>query len=185
MIVRRERAGDRVAVRAIHVAAFAQVAGEPVEGEPVEARLVDELRVCDGWVPELSWVAEIDGSIVGHCISTLGSIDRVGEPERTRIGVTAPGLGPIGVDPASQASGVGSALMHASIGAADALGWPCIVLLGDPGYYRRFGFVTSTERGIEPPEPDWGVHFQVRALSAWSDSIFGTFRYASPFDSVS
>lgn len=156
------------------MAAFAQG-----DGEPVEARLLDELRTCDGWLPELSWVAEIDAGVVGHCVSTLGSIDGEGGA------VAAPGLGPIGVDPARQASGIGSALMHASIGAADALGHPCLALLGDPEYYRRFGFVTSTELGIEAPDPAWGVHFQVRALGSWSDSISGTFRYASPFDSVS
>lgn len=153
----------------MQVAAFDQG-----EGEPIEAHLLDELRECDGWLPGLSWVAEIDSRIVGHAVCTRG---HVGD-------VPCVGLGPIGVMPDSQHAGVGSALMHAMIGAADAAGEPLIALLGDPDYYARFGFVASTELGVIPPEPGWGRHFQVRPLNSWNDSIVGAFRYASPFDEV-
>jgi putative acetyltransferase len=79
---------------------------------------------------------------------------------------------------------VGSALMYAVIGAADALGEPLIALLGDPAYYSRFGFVPAADLGIHPPEMSWGVHFQVLRLDAWTDSITGSFRYATPFDEI-
>jgi hypothetical protein len=39
-----------------------------------------------------------------------------------------------------QRRGVGGALMHRVLAAADALDVPAVVVLGDPGYYRRFGF---------------------------------------------
>ena len=170
VIVRRERQTDRAASRAVQGAAFDQG-----EGEPVEARLLDELRECDGWLPALSWVAEIDGQIVGHNVCTRGYVNNV----------PCVGLGPIGVLPGSQHAGVGSALMHAMIGAADAVGEPLIALLGDTGYYSRFGFVPSTDLGVVPPEQGWGPHFQVLRLSAWNDSITGSFRYSAPFDQVS
>lgn len=173
MIVRRERPGDEAAARAVQAAAFGAQAGDGGD-EPEEARLLDALRRCEGWLPALSWVAETDGQVVGHNVCTRG---HVGE-------VSCLGLGPIGVDPAGQRAGVGSALMHAMIGAADALGEPLIALLGSPDYYRRFGFVPSTELGIEPPDPAWGIHFQVLTLSAWKPSIRGVFRYASPFDEL-
>lgn len=170
VIVRRERATDHTASRAVQAAAFDQS-----EGEAVEARLLDELRKCDGWLPALSWVAEIDGQIVGHNVCTRGHVNNV----------SCVGLGPIGVMPDSQHAGIGSALMHAMIGAADAVGEPLIALLGDPGYYSQFGFVGSTDLGVVPPETDWGPHFQVLPLSAWSDSITGSFRYSAPFDEIS
>ena len=170
MIVRRERATDVPGVRAVQAAAFDQG-----HGEPMEARLLDALRRCDGWIPALSWVAEDGGRIVGHCVSTRG---RVGD-------APCVGLGPIGVDPASQRSGIGSALVHATVGAADAAGEPLIALLGSPAYYSRFGFVRSTTLGIDPPEPAWAEHFQVLPLTAWSESIAGTFRYSAPFDDIS
>ena len=71
-----------------------------------------------------------------------------------------------------------------SIGAADALDEPLIALLGAQEYYGRFGFVAAAGTRSDRPEADWGEHFQVRTLTAWRPSITGTFRYASPFTSV-
>ena len=76
----------------------------------------------------------------------------------------------------------GSALMHAVLGAADALGEPLVALLGDPGYYRRFGFELSTAYQITPPRPEWQPHFQVRVLSEYQPRLRGTFTYPEPFD---
>lgn len=142
------------------------------DDEPIEARLLDELRVCEGWLTALSIVAEIDGTVVGHVVTTRGFVGDV----------PALGLGPIGVLPSHQRHGVGLALMHASIGAADALDEPLIALLGSTDYYPRFGFASSTTVGITAPDPAWGEHFQVRTLTAYRPDIHGQFRYASPFD---
>ncbi len=171
MIIRKEKSGDQAAIRAIHIAAFGGgAAGE----EPVEGQLVDELRRSDAWIPELALVAEVGGVMVGHVVTTRGFVGA--QP--------ALGLAPIGVDPAGQRAGIGSALMHATIGAAEALGEPLIALLGDPGYYARFGFVASSEVSITPPDAGWGHHFQVLPLSAFTSEMRGTFRYAAPFDDL-
>lgn len=169
MIVRRERLADRDVVRTVQAAAF-----DTGEGDPFEVRLLDELRSCDAWIPPLSWVADIDGRVVGHNVCTRGRVGDVG----------CVGLGPIGVLPDVQSAGVGTALMHAMIGAADALGEPLIALLGEPSYYARFGFVPSLVDGIAPPHAGWGPYFQTLRLSTWTESISGTFRYASPFETV-
>lgn len=169
MIVRRETPADRAAVRSVHVQAFASGSAEPVE-----ARLVDELRGSSDWLPALSWVAERDEQVIAHAVCSRGNID----------GTSAVALGPIAVAPHVQGGGVGSALLHALIGAADAIGEPAIALLGNPDYYRRFGFVTATDVGISPPEEAWGPHFQVRRLTAWSEALTGTFRYPAAFDGL-
>lgn len=130
------------------------------------------LRDDPSWVPELSLVAEADGEIVGHAVATRGTL--AGRP--------ALGLGPVSVSPARQRAGVGSALMHAILGAADAIGEPVVVLLGSPDYYGRFGFVPASTVGIEAPEPAWGDYFQARPLAAYDQSVRGTFAYAAPFD---
>lgn len=142
--------------------------------EPVEALLLDALRACDGWLAALSIVAVIDDTVVGHVVTTRGFVGDV----------PALGLGPIGVLPSRQGHGVGLALMHATIGAADALGEPLIALLGSPGYYSRFGFVASTTVGVSPPEVAWGIHFQVRTLTEYNAAIRGRFVYAAPFDEM-
>ncbi|PWU53034.1 GNAT family N-acetyltransferase [Micromonospora sp. S4605] len=174
MLIRRETADDVEAVRAVHTAAFAK-ADQP-GAVPVETTLVDALRADDGWLPALSLVAtDPDGQVVGHVVCTRGRV--AGEP-------VALGLGPLGVLPAWQRRGVGSALMHAVLGAAEALGEPLVVLLGHPDYYPRFGFRPAVDLGVTPPGP-WGPrYFMARPMSAWRPSIRGDFRYAAPFDDL-
>lgn len=179
MLVRQVTDDDSASVRAVHAAAFAGPRPDGTaapEGEPVEAKLADELRTSGVVVPGLSLVAVVDGRVVGHVVGSRGRV--------TPGDVGAPGLGPLGVLPEAQGTGVGSALMHAVLGAADALGEPFVVLLGEPAYYRRFGFVAATEHGITPPDPAWGDYFQVRLLAAHRPDVAGTYRYAAPFDDL-
>ena len=175
MLIRQERPTDLDRIDEIHDAAFAPMYPD---GTPVEAALVRALRADPGWVPALSLVAEDradgSGSVVGHVVCTEASIGDA----------TTLGLGPLGVLPEHQADGVGGALMHAVLGAADALGYPVVVLLGHPDYYPRFGFVPAASIGIEPTEPAWAPHFQARPLRAWTPGLRGTFRYAAPFDAL-
>jgi putative acetyltransferase len=166
VFLRRERALDQSAVRAVHSAAFGGGVGS------AETRLVDELRTDHDIIAALSIVAVVDGDIIGHVIGSRASI-----ADRPSIG-----LGPLGVLPAWQRRGVGQALMHAVLAAADALDEPVVALLGDPEYYCRFGFAPGVTLGILPPVPEWERHFQVRPLNAWDDSLRGTFRYARAFD---
>jgi putative acetyltransferase len=156
--------------------------------EPVEAGLLDALRACDAWLDRGSFVVEADQRVVAHAVCTRAHVDTVHVGTvRTGAHISAVpvwALGPIAVLPELQRTGAGSALVHALIGAADALDEPLIGLLGSPAYYARFGFVAATTLGIEPPEPAWGPHFQVRTLSAWEPSARGRFRYPAPFDEL-
>lgn len=170
LLLRRETAGDRAAIVAVHAAAFASEPGV----EPPEAQLVDALRDAGDLIPGLSIVATLHGHAIGHVACSRAQID--GRP--------ALGLAPLGVVPAQQNRGVGQALMHAVLAAADALDQPVVALLGDPGYYARFGFVPAREAGIRPPDSRWGDHFQVRLLTAWDSSIRGAFRYAPAIDAL-
>lgn len=174
VLIRREEPADVPAVRAVTAAAFAKPDTAP-GAEPVEAGLLDELRTCDAWIPELSLVAVDDSGseIVGHVLCTRGHLGTV----------PAVGLGPLSVHPGHQRRGVGLALVHTALGAADALGEPLVALLGEPAYYRRFGFRTATDLGITPPEPAWGAYFQVRTLAAYS-ALRGGFAYAEPFNNL-
>jgi putative acetyltransferase len=170
VLIRRESARDAEAIEAVTAAAFARP-GAP--GPPAEAQLVRELRADPAWLPPLSLVAvTADDEVIGHVLCTRGHVGAV----------PVLGLGPLSVRPDWQRRGVGSALMHAILGAADALDEPLVALLGDPGYYRRFGFRLSQEYQIAPPQPEWHAHFQVRPLASYRPGIRGTFGYAEPFD---
>ncbi len=175
MLIRQETDADLDAIDRVHNKAFAPSGLPDQTGDCVEVGLVRALRADAGWVRPLALVAEgEDGQIVGHIVCTVGRVDRT----------PAVGLGPVGVLPQHQRSGVGSGLMHSVLAAADALAYPVVVLLGHTSYYPRFGFVPARSLGITPTNPAWGDAFQARPLSAWSPSISGTFHYAAPFDSL-
>ncbi len=177
-MIRRELPADIDAIRAVTAAAFrtAPHSAPPVEpnGDPGEATLVSWLRDDDSWVPQLSLVAVEDDVVAGHVVATRAYVDA--EP--------ALGVGPLSVLPNHQRSGIGTALMHAVLGAADALDEPLVGLLGDPAYYRRFGFVPARPLGVSAPDPAWGDAFQVRRLTSYAGAT-GTFRFAAPFDRLS
>jgi predicted N-acetyltransferase YhbS len=174
LVLRSERPEDRPAILELTAAAFAVSpdTGLPVDGEPAEVGLLQQLFDCDEYLPQFSIVAEQDGEVVGHVISTRGW---VGELELL-------GLGPIGVVPRLQRHGIGSALMQETVSRANAARERGIALLGSPEYYSRFGFVPSVSLGIEPPEAQWGEHFQMLPLAVWPGGVHGTFRYAAPFE---
>lgn len=173
MLIRRETAEDVPAVRAVVAAAFADP--ERPGRVPAEATLLDELRAEAAWLPEFSLVAEGPaGGVVGHVLCTRAHVDAS----------PALALGPLAVHPEHQRRGVGLALVHAVLGAADARDEPVVVLLGDPRYYSRFGFRLAAEIGIAPGVPSWRPHFQARTLAAYTPALRGTFAYAEPFDRV-
>lgn len=170
MLVRREVPGDVEGIRTIHTSAFADP--DHPDRTPVEVGLVDALRSSDAWLPELSLVAtRPDGTVDGHVVCTRAMVGRA----------AVLGLGPVGVLPDRQRRGIGSALMHAVIGAADALDEPLVALLGHRDYYPRFGFRPAQEYAITPPVASWAPNFQVRILTSYSPAIAGEFHYAQPF----
>jgi putative acetyltransferase len=173
MLIRRESDGDVSVIRAVTGAAFARP--DAPGQEMAEARLVDELRASPAWLPALSLVAVTpQDEVIGHVLCTRAHVDE------------APvlALGPDAQRPDRQRTGVGSALVHTALGAGDALGEPMVVLLGDPGYYHRFGFRLGSDLGITPPVAGWQPHFQVRTLAGYRPAVRGAFRYAEPFDRI-
>lgn len=174
MLIRRERGVDTAAVAAVHRSAFAAqyaTSGGGGAQDPPEVALMEELRSDPGWIPTLSMVAVAGDTVVGHVCVTRATVGP--------FPVLA--LGPIGVLADRHHRGIGSALMHAVLGAADALDEPLIGLLGSLDYYPRFGFQPAERLGITPDRPEWASHFQVRPLTAYDSQILGEFRYADPF----
>jgi len=124
--LRPESPPDAAAIRAVTVAAFANAA----HAAHTEQFIVAALRRAEALT--VSLVAEIGDEIVGHVALSPVSLSD-GSPGWF-------GLGPISVLPEHQGRGIGSRLMRAALQQLREQGAAGCVLVGDPGYYTRFGF---------------------------------------------
>lgn len=168
LIIRAEGAADAEPTGLLHDAAFGVPQGRE---RSLERDLAAALREDGDVLAGLTFVAELDGDVVGHVVCSRGSVGA--HP--------AVGLGPIAVTPQLQRQGIGAALLMAVVASADRDAEPLIALLGDPEYYGFFGFVPASSHGIGSPGP-WDEAFQVLPLRAWRPEMAGPFRYAAAFD---
>jgi putative acetyltransferase len=143
--IRPAEPGDSEAIRRVLTAAFPTGA---------EADLVDAL-VRDGDAI-VSLVADRSGEVVGHVL--LSRMGVAGDGRACR----AVGLGPVGVLPGFQGGGLGAGLIEAALGIALATGEELVFVLGEPDYYRRFGF--SAEAAAPFASPYAGPYFMALAL---------------------
>jgi putative acetyltransferase len=149
--IRLEQPIDLDQIHEVHQAAFAG---------SQEADLVDAIRSSAAFVQGLSLVAVTDdGSVLGHVL--LSRIELVpDDADAERLAVLA--LAPIAVLPQHQGRGIGTALLHEAIGAADTRDEPMIAVVGAPSLYERFGFVPAADQEIRGPYDDAGAASQVR-----------------------
>ena len=126
---RAETPADIPAITALINAAFANV----THSDQREAQIVDLLRQEDALV--VSLVAERDGDLLGHVAASPVTLS---DGSRRWFGI-----GPVSVLPDCQGEGIGSVLMQAAIAALREQGAAGCVLLGDPSWYLRFGFVAT------------------------------------------
>ncbi|HLK58964.1 MAG TPA: N-acetyltransferase [Chthonomonadaceae bacterium] len=132
--IRSEVENDRQAIREVNDLAF---------GRPVEGGIVEKVRQSEGFIPELSLVAEREGRIVGHALFSEVTIE--GEARTW----TVLALGPIAVRPEFQKQGIGGRMLRAGLERAAELGHGVVVLIGHPTYYPRFGFVPAGTLGLK------------------------------------
>lgn len=163
--IRDQRSADRSAVRQLLTGAFGRVE---------VADLAEQLHRLDG--PGAQLVAESGGVIVGQVQLSRGWIDSPSALVDVAV------LSPLGVLPASQGRGIGSRLVVAAIGRAEALGLPALFLEGSPGFYFRFGFRPGAQQGFRPPSVRIPVPaFQGLRLPGWQRWMTGALVYPDVF----
>jgi len=108
-----------------------------------EHYLAHVLRESGCFLPELDFVAECDGALVGNIMYTRANV-------LCDSGETLPVLsfGPLSVLPSWQGKGVGSALVNHSLKKAAELGYNAVLIYGDPAFYSRLGFRSAESFGI-------------------------------------
>ncbi|MCL2671780.1 MAG: N-acetyltransferase [Clostridiales bacterium] len=142
MHIRPETPADYKQILRITHAAF-QTLDYPGRRRMDEHYLVALLRDSPVVIPELCFVAELDGELVGHILYARTGIHR---PD----GTTAPTIsfGPLTVLPKYHRQGIGRALVAHSFAAARALGHGAVIITGVPDYYPKLGFVRAAAYGL-------------------------------------
>ena len=109
-----------------------------------EHELVNRLRKCDAFIPELSLVA-VDKEIIGHVL--LSKIKIVDGDHS----VDSLALAPVSVVPDYQKKGIGSLLISNVLSKAKELGYHSVIVLGHKDYYPKFGFKPASLWHIRAP----------------------------------
>ena len=158
MIIRDETPKDVVAIRRVVAAAFKQAE---------EADLVDALRESGDTV--ITLVAEEGNEIIGHIL-----FSKLQAPDQSVA------LAPVSVMPNRQNEGIGSRLIREGLARAEFEGWQAVFLVGEPEFYRRFGFDVGLAKKFETDYPK--PYFMTRELKEGSLSErSGAVIYAAPF----
>ena len=107
-----------------------------------EQDYVEQMRAGDNFLPELEFVAWKDGEMIGHIMLNRQTV-KTSEGMFEGLLITA-----LCVRLEKRGMGVGSALMRHALEQADKLGYTAAFLLGNPEYYKRFGFARTGVFGI-------------------------------------
>jgi len=127
---------------------------ESAFGGDAEARLVAALRPTHAWLPEFSVVAEENARLVAFALLSRVMIG----------GEEALALGPVAVMPQRQRQGLGTSVVRDVLRRATEARERLVLVLGEPAYYRRFGFVPAAPYGITSQWSAAGDAWQVLAL---------------------
>ena len=126
---RTSTVADYLAIAHVHKRAFSR----ETEGELALALLND--LACETHY----LVAELDAAIIGHFLLSQTAVG----PDRSLV------LGPLAVDPSWRDFQIGTELVRRVLADARIVGWKSVFVLGEPDYYRRFGFKRSLAENIK------------------------------------
>ncbi len=109
----------------------------------VEHYLVHIMRDHEDFIPELDFVLELDGEIIGNIMYTKAKLrDEAGQEKEILT------FGPVSVLPSYQRRGYGKTLMEYSFQKALELNYDTIVIFGSPANYVSRGFRSCRKCGV-------------------------------------
>jgi putative acetyltransferase len=153
LLIRETAEDDLPQALQVHRAAF---------GGETEAGLVQAMLADPTAHPLLSLLAVEGERALGHVLFSRVWLDGAGRDASMMI------LAPLAVIPDAQGKAVGSKLVEAGLERLAAAGVAAVFVLGDPAYYRRFGFAPAIPLGLLPPHPLADAHsgaWQLRPLT--------------------
>jgi len=162
--IRTEKSEDCAAIQRINEAAF---------GGSKEANLVEMLRQADKVC--LSLVAIQHGQPVGHILFSPVTI------ADTRDDFPAIGLAPLAVLPPFQRMGIGSKLVRQGLLDCKREGYRVVVVLGDPHYYARFGFLRASDHQLDNEYHAYEAFMALELQDGALQEVRGLVKYAPEF----
>lgn len=109
----------------------------------VEHYLVHIMRQHKDFLPELDFVLEIDGQVIGNIMYTKARlVDESGQEKEVLT------FGPVCVLPEYQRMGYGKMLIEHSFEQAVALGYDVVVIFGNPSNYVSRGFKSCKKYNV-------------------------------------
>lgn len=132
----------------------------------VEHLLVHNIRKHPDYIPELSYVIELDNQIIGSIFYTKAKVidkEGVAHPIIT--------FGPVSISPAYHRQGFGRMLIEHSLAEAKRLGFKAIILGGFTYHYHPYGFVGTKKYNISMP--DGKFYTGVMALPLFEGALDG------------
>jgi predicted N-acetyltransferase YhbS len=138
-IIRNETPADYRSVETLTREAFWNQNGPGCE----EHYFVNQMRNHPDFLPELAFVLELDGQLIGNVMYTKSwLVDEQGNRK------TILSFGPVSIHPDYQRKGYGKQLLEHSFAAARELGYDVIVIFGDPGNYVARGFQSCKKHNV-------------------------------------
>ncbi len=108
-----------------------------------EHLIIHNLRKDKSFVKELDYCIEIDNKIIANIVYAKGKLKlENGDIREILI------FGPVSVLPEYQKKGYGEKLINYTIEKAKELGFDAIVIMGNPNYYKKFGFESCSKYKI-------------------------------------
>lgn len=108
-----------------------------------EPYLVHTMREHEDFIPELDFVIELDGQVIGNIMYTKAKlIDEIGIEKEVFT------FGPVSIAPEFQRMGYGQKLIEYSFEQAISLGYDVVVIFGNPSNYVSYGFKSCKKYNI-------------------------------------
>jgi len=135
------------------------------------------LREDPAFIPELDFVMEAEGELIGQCIymhATIKADDGRSIPILT--------MGPIGIHPDHKRQGYGKVLLDYSLSKAAEMGFGAVCFEGNIGFYGKSGFTYASDFGIRyhglPEGADASFFLCKELIPGYLNGITG--EYATP-----
>ena len=124
------------------------------------------------FVPELDFVMELDGELIGQVIYVRSEIKC---DDGKKVPVMT--FGPISIAPAYKRQGYGKRLLDYSMEKAKEMGASALAITGNIDFYSKSGFVPAKTKGVRYADDPDADYFLICELEPnFLDGISGTYR---------